>query len=224
MKERNIKSILFDMDGVIIDSEPMMVDMLKKTLKRMGVDADNDDFKWLIGVSSLEIASVLIEKYKLEMKPEEFRSENLRTGNIYTDLPDLQPVDGLVELMDRLKEHGFRMAVVSSTSSRNVLAALNRFALIKYFDAIICGDLVRVTKPNPEGYLRAASLLESAPESCLVIEDSPIGIMAAINAGIQVAAFNGTVYKQDCSKADYVFDDYQKLWGILKENSKLIKM
>lgn len=118
---------------------------------------------------------------------------------------------GLLELLEFLRHRGILKAVVSSTFSRNVLYALNRMSVLHYFEAVVCGDMMEKHKPFPEGYLNAAEYLGVGPGDCLVIEDSPIGIQAAKNAGIATVGYKGSVHMQDTSQADVQVSSYAEL-------------
>jgi HAD superfamily hydrolase (TIGR01509 family) len=201
--QSEIKAILFDMDGVLVDSEYAMFNMLRKTLKHRNIEISTLALiNSYIGYSSNEIYASLIEKHGFPESIEEFRCKRRRLhGNYYTDA-EIELMPGINAVLDYLRMLGVRMAVVSSTTSRNVLSALNRTSITKYFDAIVCGDMVRQAKPSPEGYLMAASFLQADVRETLAIEDSKIGIKAAKSAGIKVIGFAGSEVKQDISGAD----------------------
>lgn len=205
----NIKCILFDMDGVIVDSEPRVFRFYRDALTSQGIDIELDEFMGYIGKSDYMIAVEIIKKFKIAMAPEEFLQGII--GNYYTNFEDIQPMDGLIDFLDQVKSEKIKTAVVSSTNSDNVLLVLNRLELVRYFDAIICGDMVSKTKPSPEGYLKAACLLNAVPEECLVIEDSPLGIQAGINAHMTVVGYKGSIFKQDTSKATVQIHSYKEL-------------
>jgi HAD superfamily hydrolase (TIGR01509 family) len=210
-----MKSVLFDMDGVILDSEIGAFSMMRDTLLRKGIDVSVETLLSYTGKSSITIAAELVKKYNLNQSAEEFLEEHRSYGNYYADFPDLRPMPGLLECLEKLRNNNVSMAIVSSTSSKSVLFALNRLSLIKYFDVIICGDMVKKTKPSPEGYLLASKWLESKPEECIIIEDSPIGIQAAKNAGIKVIAYKGSAHIQDTSAADIEVNTFSELLDIM---------
>ncbi|MCL2856116.1 MAG: HAD family phosphatase [Oscillospiraceae bacterium] len=198
-----MKAVLFDMDGVLLDSEIPSFSLLRNTLVKKGAEITLEDLlERYTGVTSNDIYAELIEKYSFGQSVDEFRLEHRRlSGNYYMEGP-MSPMPGVVELLEHLCDHGKRMAVVSSTHSQNVLFVLNRLSILRYFDAIVCGDMVEKTKPSPEGYLKATEYLGLAPSDCLIVEDSPIGIRAAKNAGIMVAGYKGSEHVQDTSQAD----------------------
>lgn len=218
---QKIKAVLFDMDGVLIDSEYVMFDMLRKVLKHKNVDVSTAELvETYIGLSSDKIYTLIIEKYGFSETVEELRAEKNRLqGNFYVDA-EIEPMEGLLAVLEYLKAQDVRMALVSSTSSRNILFAMNRLSLTKYFESIIGGDMLQQTKPAPEGYLTAAKYLGVKVSEALVIEDSPIGIKAARNAGIKVVGFSASKISQDTSHADYQIGSFEELLQWLKKLCK----
>ena len=118
------------------------------------------------------------------------------------------PKEGLLEFIAGLKKQGKKLAVVSSTSTRLIVVALNRMKMLGLFDVVVCGDMCRNRKPDPECYRKAMQYLEAKPEECIAIEDSFIGIQAAKAANIEVVAYTGAGENQDVSQADYVISSY----------------
>lgn len=196
-----VKCVCFDMDGVLLDSEVGAFEIMRKTLARLNVNLDIEELLKYIGKTSMQIANELVSKYNMSLTGEQLREKCRETGNFYADSDDVVPMPGLVEFLEALRRDNIKTAVVSSTSSKSVITALNRMALVKYFDVIICGDMVKTPKPAPEGYLKAAELIGVAPEECLVIEDSPHGINAGLAAGMTVVGYSGSQIRQDTSKA-----------------------
>ncbi len=206
------KFVLFDMDGVLLDSELAVFQSLAKTLKTKGIELPEGDFKKYIGKSSMTIAKEIITQYRMPQSPAELlKDHEALRGSFYSDFPELKPMDGVYECLNKLKLKGIHMAVVSSTESHGVLSALNRFDLLKYFNIVLCGDHVKKTKPSPEGYLLAAKMLCAQPEECVIVEDSPLGIEAGKNAGMLVMALKSSVIVQDTSAADYELRTFEDL-------------
>ena len=126
--------------------------------------------------------------------------------------PDLKPIDGIPELLARLKEKGYKIGLGSSSIMANVQLVLNCFGIIDYFDAIAAGSEVEHAKPAPDVYLLAASRLGVAPENCTVVEDAAAGIAAAKAAGRRSSAVrNPNSGTQDFSQADVVIDRYDEI-------------
>jgi HAD superfamily hydrolase (TIGR01509 family) len=207
-----MNTVLFDMDGVLLDSEIPSFERLYKTLRKKGIELSLSDLLGAYtGMNSNAIYASLIERFGLDQTVDEFRLEHYRTSGDYYSDGDLAPMPELIPFMEYLHANKVKMAVVSSSSSKSVLTALNRLSLIGYPGAIIAGDMVKNAKPSPEGYLAAAGYLQSTPADCLVIEDSPLGIQAAKNAGIFVIGFKGSRHRQDTSGADRETASYEEL-------------
>jgi len=206
-----MRSVLFDMDGVLLDSEIPAFDMLRESLAAFGVQISLEELLTYIGNSTRMIAENVLKKYSPEDNTDEFLSFHASRGSFYATSDKVRPMEGLEEFLLYLKHSNIQTAVVSSTRSVSVLNALNRMNILKYFDIVIGGDMLAHTKPDPEGYNRARRLLGSAIEECLVIEDSPTGIKAAKNAGLKVIGYKGSAYQQDTSGADAEFESYEGL-------------
>lgn len=214
------KYILFDMDGVLLDSEAGSFGFMREALLKRGIHIEMDALLGKIGKTGRQVAEELIAEYHITETVEEFLEKNRKLGNYYADSRQLTVMPCLYDFLKLLKSREIGMAVVSSTRAASVLTALNRLALISYMDAVVCGDMVKKPKPDPEGYLKAARWLGAKPQECVVFEDSPIGIRAAQHAGMRVVGFRGSELKQDTSGADFEFDTYaeciRELDNILK--------
>ena len=163
----------------------------------------------MVGVNDREILEELLQRAEPPVTVERLLEERRRQGNTYENEPSLSPMPGLLPFLWRLRAAGIRTALVTSTSSRLILAALNRMGMSALFDAILCGDMVEKRKPSPEGYQKAMALLGAAPERSIVIEDSPVGIRAGKSAGALVAAYKCGSFSQNTSQADFEIWDYE---------------
>lgn len=201
--------VLFDFDGVIADTEASNARYLGKALAVFGIAITPEDEGRMVGVNDREILEELLRRADPPVTVERLLEERRRQGNTYEDYPGLAPMPGLLPFLRRLRAEGIRTALVTSTSSRLILAALNRMGMTTLFDAILCGDMVEKRKPSPEGYQKAMALLGAAPERSVVIEDSPVGIRAGKSTGALVAAYKCGSLLQDTSQADFEIRDYR---------------
>lgn len=177
------KAFIFDMDGVIIDSEKLHSITKVQAIRSFGVEVREAELNLesYVGRSAKSFFSDVIAKYPelgddwevLAKKKHELYQKILRED------PDLKPIDGIPELLDRLKEKGYRIGLGSSSVMANIQLVLGRFGILDYFDAIAAGSEVENAKPAPDVYLLAASRLGIAPENCTVVEDATAGIVAA---------------------------------------------
>jgi HAD superfamily hydrolase (TIGR01509 family) len=184
---RNKFAILFDMDGVLVDSEPVIEAAAIAGLLEYGVSAKSQDFTPFIGAGEDRYIGGVAEKYgipfKLEMKA--------RVYQIYLELvpQKLKVYDGIIELLNKWYSEGIKMALASSADRIKIDANL-RVAGINpsLFSAIISGEDVINKKPSPDIYLLAASRIGADPKECIVVEDALNGIQAAKAAGMKCVA------------------------------------
>jgi len=181
-----IKGVIFDMDGLMIDSETVTYQMFVKKLKLLGYnDFDEEDYKKCLGKNKKGICQVFIDKYGDEFPIVEFWNET----HIWIDesLRNYVPLKkGLIELLHFLKEHQYRTVVATSSERKRVDEILSNANIIQYFDDMVCGDEVSKGKPDPETFLTACQKINILPEEALVLEDSEAGILAAYNGKIDV--------------------------------------
>ncbi len=204
------RCVLFDFDGVIADTEESNVKYLGKALAVFGVVITPEEQAQLVGMNDPRILEKMLRRARPPVTLKQLLEERQRQGNTYEDDPDLAPTPGVIEFLHRLRAAGKRIALVSSTSARLILAALNRLGLTGFFDVIICGDMVSEKKPSPECYRKAMALLRARPEECVIVEDSPVGIRAGKAAGAVVAACRCGRLRQDTSQADFEFESFEE--------------
>ena len=216
---RGVRCVIFDMDGVLLDSEEGAFSMLLETLRMIGIEETMDVMlRDYLGKPGTVIRRELLAKHHSPVTEEELRALHHSRGSYYAMSDDVRPMDGLVDFLEALRGRDIPMGVVSSTTSRDVLTALNRMRILKYFSAVVCSDALARGKPAPDGYLKAAEYLQAPPEDCLIIEDSPMGIRSARNAGIRVIGYKGSKIAQDTSGADWETASYAQLWQALTEH------
>ena len=183
-----------------------------------GEDQRSLDFMWFLWngllspISGREFTTferMFLEDESTWKEPSDPYYELVDREEICEEDPDLKPIDGIPELLDRLKEKGYRIGLGSSSVMANIQLVLGCFGILDYFDAIAAGSEVENAKPAPDVYLLAASRLGIAPENCTVVEDATAGIVAAKAAGMRcIAVRNPNSGAQDFSQADEVIDRY----------------
>jgi len=186
---RRSRFAIFDLDGVLLDTEPLYTDATAQVAARFGKTYDWSVKRDCIGRGTLEAARIIIDALALPLSPEALVHERDR---VLVDLVARAPAMAGAEAFTRaLAERGVPLAIATSTEAPlfAVKAARHRDWL-RIFDAAVCGDDRRVarSKPAPDIFLAAAADLGAPPESCLVFEDSPFGVAAARAAGMQVIA------------------------------------
>lgn len=200
-----MKAVIFDMDGVIIDSEPMHLDVDIKTMAYFGFNITGKEFEKYVGMTSPEMWRSIRSEYNIEQSIEEIINGQLEKKiNILRDL-NIEPIDGIKELLFELKSQGIPIAVASSSARRLIEEVLRKFDLRDYFQCIASGEEVERGKPAPDVYIEAAKELRVHPSNCIVIEDSRNGVRAAKNAGMKCIGYqNINSGNQDLSEADSI--------------------
>ena len=200
-----IKAVIFDMDGVIMDSEIQYIKNVQKILKGHGVDVKLEDL-YYIGGGPSKYYNENIAKF-LNVSPEIAAAYHTQFNiDFPTDFTKLLRPEA-VELLEYLKDLGYPMAVASSGRLIRTMNKLDQCNLHKYFDVVISGEQFKETKPHPEIFLHTAKQLNVDPEDCMVIEDSTMGITAGYNAGMCVVALSDPRFNFDTSLATHVVDN-----------------
>lgn len=210
----NKKFVLFDFDGVIADTEKSNAAYLQKALAFYGIDLTEEDKKALIGTKDGEHIKRLLSRAPVHVSQEELRQKRKEIGNTYEN-GELSAEAGIKKLLAQLREQRIKTAIVSSTSAKLIITALNRLHMMDMFDVIVCGDMCREAKPSPEGYKKAMGYLNASPEECVIIEDSKVGILAGKRAGAYVMAYIGGSMEQDVRQADYKIKSFNNVEDIM---------
>jgi HAD superfamily hydrolase (TIGR01509 family) len=208
-----IKCVIFDMDGVIIDSEELHKKAYYETFNAIGVDVSDDLYKTLTGSSTINTFQKLVAHFNLDEKPEALvLNKRERYVNFFESDPTLHLVKGVEEIITYFYDKGFALVLASSSAMVNINRVFNRFDLNKYFTAKISGADLTQSKPHPEIFEKAAALANTAKEDCFVIEDSDNGVKAANDAGIFVVGYrNPLAADQTLKNADMIIDDFNTL-------------
>jgi HAD superfamily hydrolase (TIGR01509 family) len=207
------KCVIFDMDGVIINSEPIHVASEKDLFDSLGVHITQTEHDSFIGTTSTIMWRRIKKNYGLAQTiPELITLERAYYLKYLEREQDLKPVAGVVKLITKLKAHDFLLSVASSSPHSQIDLILDRFDLRAYFRAVVSGDDVENGKPHPDIFLKTARLLNVLPEKCIVIEDSYNGVTAAVKAKMKCIGFkNPHSGNQDLSKADKVITSFAEV-------------
>ena len=208
-----LKCVIFDMDGVIIDSEPLHKKAYHETFKFVGVDVSEKLYDSLTGSSTLNAFQKLVKHFNLNNNPEDLVLEKRkRYVNYFENDPTLHLVNGVEDIIKYFHNKGITLILASSSAMVNINRVFDRFDLHQYFKAKISGADLKESKPHPEIFEKAAILGGFPKENCFVIEDSDNGIKAANDAGIFVFGYkNPLVDNQTLENADAVIADYKEL-------------
>lgn len=211
-----MKSVIFDLDGVIVSTDDLHYQAWKSMADREGIPFDRQINNLLRGVSRAESLDIILQKseksYSEQQKQELMQYKN----DVYVKLLDrLKASDilpGVMELLENLKQAGIKTAIGSS--SKNTRKILQKIELENAFDAIADGTDIQNSKPDPEVFLVAARKLQVNSEDCIVVEDAVAGIQAA-KAGNMTAVAVGDA--KNSSLADYRVDDMMQITEILSK-------
>jgi HAD superfamily hydrolase (TIGR01509 family) len=183
MTPQEIRGVVFDMDGVIIDSHPAHRRAWKLFLKSVGRDATEKELEFILdGRKRGEI----LRHFLGDLSPEQVQDYGERKDEMLRRLGNgIQPVEGAVEFLASLRLAGLRTAVATSAGRSRTRGTLAELGLLEYFDAIITGDEVAASKPDPLIYRLAAKRIEQNPHRLVAIEDAVSGVRAATGAGLR---------------------------------------
>lgn len=208
-----INTVIFDMDGVISDTERVRFSIVKRLLEKKGIKV-NDAKKFdLLGNHTIDFLRTFYSHALTEKEMHEIRNEVILNYH-----NNIKPIPGIKGLCEWINNKGLKMGVAtgsSSASAQKIIATLN---LTKYFSAVVTADQVINQKPNPEIYSVAALRLGRNPKECLAIEDSDIGISSAKAAGIKTIGITTSHRKEDLKHADYVVDKLVEVKDIILAN------
>lgn len=185
-----LKAVIFDMDGVIVDTEPLSYKASDALLKKYGKGNYNEEFhRSVMGNSMMEEVKKMKEYFGLPNSCEHILEER---NILYKDIvkKEMKVMSGLRELLEYLKISGIKCAVVTGSNRDIAEFILNKLDVLSYFEFIIAGDEVEKCKPDPWAYKMAMEKLNSASDETVILEDSINGIKAAIAAGCKVIAVN----------------------------------
>lgn len=209
----NLKCVIFDMDGVIIDSEELHKKAYYEVFESLGLEVSDDVYKSLTGSSTINAFQKLISHFNLNEKPEDLvLSKRKRYVDFFENDPNLKLIDGVEHLIRFFYNKGITLVLASSSAMVNINRVFDRFDLQHYFKAKISGADLKASKPHPEIFEKAAILGGYDRNECIVIEDSDNGIKAANDAGIFVVGYdNPAVTNQTLEHANMVITDYKEL-------------
>ncbi|MEO0292787.1 MAG: HAD family phosphatase [candidate division WOR-3 bacterium] len=207
-----LKAVIFDLDGVIIDSEPFHYEVNKKIFAHLGINMSEKEYESYIGTSHEYMWSKIKRKYNLPQAVSELVNMQV-SGNInYIKNEKIEGIEGVVSLLSRLKKANIKMAIASSSPKEVIELVINKLKISQYFSAIVGGEELKRSKPAPDIFLKAAERLKVEPANCVVIEDSENGVKAAKAAGMKCIGFkNPNSGNQNLKKADFIIEKYSSL-------------
>ncbi|TWO31715.1 HAD family phosphatase [Seonamhaeicola sediminis] len=209
-----LKAVIFDMDGVIIDSEPMHYRAYHDMFDEIGIAVTSELYESFTGQSTINICRRLCEHFNLKQTPESLVAlKRKHYKQFFENNSDLTLIDGVLELIKDYHSNGLTLVLGSSAAMTSINQIFDRFELNQYFKAKLSGADLKESKPHPEIFIKAAEASGYKPEECMVIEDSTNGILAAKAAGIYCVGFDSFHSKnQDYSKANKTITDFKEIY------------
>ncbi len=203
-------AVIFDMDGVLVDTEPFYFESNYALFRKLGFSVAAEDYVHFVGSSARGMWSTLKRRFRLsqdvsELIELEYRAHTERIAALNV----LEPIPGIITLLDRLTAAGAVIGLASSSPRAVIDLTLEKSNLTPYFPVRVSGEEVTHGKPHPDIFLEAAARLNVLPGKCLVIEDSPRGVAGAQAAGMPTVGFrNPHSGDQDLSAADLLVDSF----------------
>lgn len=179
------KNIVFDMDGVLIDTEALILKIWKEVARKAGIENVEHTLRQCIGITAPETRAVFLRAYGEDFPYEKYVAQASEAFHAHIREKGLPVKPGVYELFEFLKENHFRIGLASSTGEAAVRSEMESIGLLPYFHVVVCGDMVSHSKPHPEIYQKACTLLGVSPSHCFAVEDSPYGIRSSHDAGMK---------------------------------------
>jgi HAD superfamily hydrolase (TIGR01509 family) len=208
-----LKAIIFDMDGVLVNSEPLHRKAYFNMFEEFNLNVSNRLYESFTGKSTSAICKELCEIFDLSISHEKLMfSKRKHFKTIFDNDPEFQMIDGALSLIKNYFYNNLTLILASSASMTNINRIFKKFDLDKFFKAKISGADLKESKPNPEIFIKAAKLSGFNKSECIVIEDSTNGIIASKSAGIYCIGYNSPNSKnQNYDKADLVVSNFNEI-------------
>ena len=213
IKRSSFKAVLFDLDGVLIDSMDAHVEAWKKAYADFGITVSSQEIRLREGEKSQCSARDIANRNGLNLSDNEISELLRRKREFYGDTAPNDMKPGVREILIDLKNDGYKLGLVTGSIWRNLNLVLSDEDK-SLFSVIITSEDVKNSKPSPEPYLSAMEALELSPLDCLVVENAPLGIHAGKAAGMKVAGITTTLPSENLSEADWIFgriDDLRRI-------------
>lgn len=204
-----MKAVIFDMDGVLVNSEPIYFKQNIEFYKNIGADILPEDYKRYVGMSGPKMWAHIISNYQLPYTVEQLKESDFHFKMQALQEADLVAIDGVIEFLQHLKTKDYKLAIASSGRRKHIDYILDKISVTGFFDTIVSGGVISNGKPAPDIFLKAAELLQCKPNESAVIEDSFNGVCGAKAANMFCVGFyNPGSGNQDLSSADIIIDKF----------------
>lgn len=212
-----MKAIIFDMDGVLVDSMSYHAEAWDIVLKTIGVSIDKKIIYELEGANYRQVIDIILGQHGRIPTETEIQELGHKKLVIFEQIERVRPFDGISELLETLKPK-YHLAVVSGSNRKTVQKTLNTF-FPNTFKVVVDGEETMIGKPSPEPYLRAIERLNISKSHCLVIENAPLGIRSAKSAGLRCIAITTYLSREYLKEADSIVDNHGELGRYLEKEA-----
>jgi beta-phosphoglucomutase-like phosphatase (HAD superfamily) len=208
-----LRAVIFDMDGVLVDSEPYHHQAETRIFADLGISVPDEERRTFVGMSGRKMWEIIRERHAPRLSVEELLSfDRGQRLSFFSTIGTIRPIPGVTRLLGDLRAHNMKIGLASSSIMDLIRLITGAAGIGNYFDILVSGEEVEHGKPAPDIFMRAAMLLGVGTRECVVIEDSENGVRAAKAAGIACVGFNNPGFRsQDLSMADLVVDDFARL-------------
>jgi len=208
LKTFETKAVIFDLDGTLLDNNSYHLKSWLEYLKNIGRNISEEEYN--ANINGRTNTDVIKYIYDREMADEEILKYTFEKEALYRELykPFIKPIPGLINFLQILQQKEIPMAIATSGIQPNIDFMFEEVSIRQYFTEVVNSSHIKKGKPDPEIYLKTASLLNIPPKNCLVFEDAVVGIKSAKAAGMKVIAVATTQTKEELSIADMIIDDY----------------
>ena len=205
----NTKSVIFDMDGVLLNSEPYYYEYLNQRFTQLDLSVTDEEYNGFVGLPSRKVWSYLEKSRGVDLNIEGLMENEEKQVNEIFNRAKLEPIQGMTDLLESLRSLNVSMSVASSSYKSTIELIIKKLGFNSYFSFLLSGTEVKNGKPHPDIFIKSAEIHGTPSEHCIVIEDSTNGIRGAKSAGMICVGFrNPGSGKQNLSEADLVIDDY----------------
>ncbi|PQL93251.1 HAD family hydrolase [Apibacter adventoris] len=208
-----INTVIFDMDGVIVDTEPVHKYAFFKHFKQIGLEISNKEYDTFRGLSTKNLYQKIKDKYNLKQGVEELVQQKRNIFNqAFEEKKDLDLLPGMRNLIENLYKEKFQLILATSSARVTLTKVFNRFKLFPYFSHIVSGEDFPKSKPDPAIFLKAVELSKKTKQNCIIIEDSTNGVLAANAAGVFCIGYSSDRSgDQDLKNANMIIHHFNEL-------------
>lgn len=208
-----LKAIIFDVDGVLVDSMLYQADAWVKTFKEVGINITRKDIYELEGSNNRRLIKTVFEKAGKKLEPWHLEQLPEKKRNAL-EFDQIEPFEGILDCLKELRQH-FKLAMVSGSNIDTINKVVKKY-FSNCFDVVISGSDLERGKPDPDPFLKALEELNLTKNECIVVENAPLGITAAKRAGLYCVAVASMLEPEKVKHADLVLEDHAALLDYLK--------